>query len=281
MSVTSVFNNPSDLIKKVRYENEKSRYVLALVGITPIILFFVALIIVTKGVAIPIIIAYGLLFWFLLWFTGKVAKAALLMNLVEVSEYNFDKLHGLIINAKETLKYTKKINSYVWPGSTVGLSILHLLDRKIFLIQSAFLEDNPSDKVLDYSVMFHVARLKTKSEYFTLLTKMISGLEKLFLLNILLYPFERATVYTADRVAMIYSGKPDYAQQAFSREMVGTELAENMNLDRIAKQGTQCQGFFAWVARAYLPFPGYSHRFLELNKFSNSEHDVMIERHRL
>ena len=156
---------------------------------------------------------------------------------------------------------------------------MHHLDRKIFLVKSSFLEDNPSNNVLEFSVMFHVARLKTKSEYFALLTKIISGIEKLWLLNILLYPFERATVYTADRIAMIYSGKSDYAHQSFSREMVGTELGPSVDVIGVAEQGIQCRGIFAWLARAYSPFPGYSHRVVELSRFSDLSSNLMMERH--
>lgn len=279
MSIETTFSNPSDFINKVRYETEKSRYALAVLGIAPIVIALIWFVIATEGGALVIIGIYGLLLWFLLWFIGKIVKAALLMNLVEVNEGNFTKIYRMIENARTTLKYDKQISAYVWSGSQVGLTILHHLDRKIFLIESAFLEDNPSDEALNFTVMFHVARLKTKSEYFALLTKIISGIEKLWFLNILLCPFERATVYTADRIAMIYSGKSDFAQQAFAREMVGTELGDQVNIEAVAKQGLQCRGFFAWLARAYSPFPGYSHRFVALNKFSESETNLMMERH--
>jgi hypothetical protein len=279
MSIETVFSNPSSFISKVRHESEKSRYALALCGIAPIIIALIWITIETEGGALIFVGIYGLLIWFLLWFIGKVVKAALLMNLVEVNAKNFSKIHRMIDSAKTTLKYENKISAYVWSGSQVGLIVLHHLDRKIFLIESELLKDNPKDEVLNFSIMFHVARLKTKSEYFSLLTKIISGIEKLWFLNILLCPFERATVYTADRIAMIYSGKSDYAQQVFSREMVGTELGANVNIEAIAEQGVQCTGFFAWLARAYSPFPGYSHRFVELNKFSQSESNLMMERH--
>lgn len=280
MSVASVFKAPSDLIKNVRHKNEKPRRALALLGITPIIIALISLIAATNGAAIIYICEYMLFIWFLLWFFGKTVKAALLMNLVEVNEKNFEKLHGIIVNAKEILKYNKPIDAFVWSGSQVGLTVLHHLDREIFLIESSFLKGSPPDEVLIFTVMFHVARLKTKSEYFALLTEIISGIEKLWVLNIFLYPFERATVYTADRVAMIYSGTSDYAQQAFSREMVGPELGASIDANRVAEQGVRCRGFFAWIARAYSPFPGYSHRFVELNKFANSAVNLMMERHR-
>lgn len=279
MSIESIFRSPSDFITKVRHETEKSRYVLALFGIAPIIIVLIWFVVATEGAALIFIGIYGLLIWFLLWFFGKVIKAALLMNLVEVNENNFSNIHQMIENAKSTIKYEKTISAYVWSGSQVGLTILHHLDRKIFLIEAAFLEDNPSNEVLNFSVMFHVARLKTKSEYFALITKIISGIEKLWFLNVLLCPFERATVYTADRIAMIYSGKSDYAQHVFSREMVGAELGGSVNIEAIAEQGVKCKGFFAWLARSYSPFPGYSHRFVELNKFSQSESSLMMERH--
>lgn len=279
MSITTIFNNPSELISNVRHSTEKSRYFLALVGILPIIIALIIFIVASKGVGLVLIAVYGLLIWFMIWFTGKVFKAALLMNLVEVNENNFTRIYQMIDNAKKTLDYKKDISAYVWSGSVVGLNILHHLDRKILVIESAFLEDSPSDEILDFTIMFHVARLKTKSEYFALFTKIISGIEKLFILNILLYPFERATVYTADRIAMVYSGKPDYAQQAFSREMVGTELGSTVNINAVAEQGLQCKGFFAWLARSYSSFPGYSHRFVELNKFNESESNLMMERH--
>jgi len=279
MSIQTVFVNPSSLISKVRHESEKSRFALALCGITPIIIGLIWLTIQTEGSALLFLGIYGALFWFLLWFIGKVVKAALLMNLVEVNVKNFGIIYRLIDNAKTTLEYDNQISAYVWSGSQVGLTVLHHLDRKIFVINSELLKDNPEDEVLNFSIMFHVARLKTKSEYFSLLTKIISGIEKLWFLNILLCPFERATVYTADRIAMIYSGKSDYAQQVFLREMVGTELGANVNVEAIADQGIKCTGFFAWLARAYSPFPGYSHRLLELNKFSQSATSLMMERH--
>lgn len=281
MSSSSVFSNPSELIKKVRYETEKSRYLLALFTVViPALILLIIVIIASKGVAIPIIIFYGLLIWFVIWFIGRAVKAALLMNLVEVNEDNFSKVFQIINDTKEILDYKKTIVAYVWSGSQVGLTIFHHLDKKILIIESALLEDNPSEDILRFSIMFHVARLKTKSEYFSILTKIISGIENLWVLNIFLYPFERATVYTADRIAMIYSGQSDYAEKSFSREMVGTELYEDINISRVAEQGIQCRGFFAWLARSYSPTPGYSHRFIELKKFSNNASDIMLERHK-
>lgn len=280
MSIETVFKDPSALISKVRYETERSRYALAILGISPVVLALSLLIGVTDGAALLVILAATLLLWLSLWFTGKVVKELLLMNLVEVNENNFSEIHEIIEHAKYTLQYRKKIRAYIWPGSQVGLHTLHYLDRKIFIIESALLEDEPSEEEISFTIMFHVARIKTKSEYFSLVTKVISEIEKIWVLNMLLCPFERATVYTADRIAMIYAGEPDYAKNALAREMVGTKLKGFVNVEAVAEQGLRCKFFFAWIARSFSPFPGYPQRFIALNDFSKSRSRIMLERHK-
>lgn len=281
MSLESVFSNPSELIDKVRHPSEKPRFIIALIAVAPILMSVVWLAIATEGIAGLVIGFYLLLILFLIWFFGRMVRALLLMNMVEINEENFSDIYRVILKTKDVIGYDKVINAYLWRGSKVGLSILHQLDRKILVIDAPFLEGEPSEEILNFAVMFHVARLKTRSEYLSILTNIISGIQKIWLLNFILYPFERATVYTADRVAMIYVGKSEYAQQSLSREMVGNELGKLVNIDRISVQGEQCKGFFAWLARAYSSFPGYSQRFVELNKFEVESHLIMMERHQL
>ncbi len=282
MNIEDTFYNPSELIRNVRYEKEKSRYILALVIIFIFISAYISALFIFRGteMLIDLIvnpIGSGLAALFLFWFVGKITKALLLMNLVEVNNKNFTELNLLINNAKATLEYDKPISAYILSGSNMWIDILHRFNRKIFIIESSFLEDNLSSEVLKFAIMFHIARLKTKSEYFSIFTALINGSEKLKFFNIFFYPFERATVYTADRVAMLYCGGIKYAQQALAREMIGTKLGLTVNFGRIAEQGIECRGFFAWLARAFSPMPGYSHRFVELTKFANATQDLMSD----
>ena len=276
MEQNKLFQNPTQLIEKIRYEKEKSRYKLAILGIAPILLFFLMLIVSTFGMALLFIAVYGVIIFLMMKFVGKIIKTSFLMDLIEVNEDNFSNLYDSIDVAKQTIKYNVPIKAYIWKGSKFGLSIVHLLDRKILVFDASVLEDNPSKEILDFLIMFHISRLKTRSEYFSILTKIISGIERVWILNFLLYPFERATVYTADRIAMLYAGSAKDAQSALLREIIGSQLSSQVNISSVVNQGEQARGFFSWLVRSYSSTPSYAHRFQNLQEFNNNK-DKMIE----
>lgn len=226
------------------------------------------------GVFLAAILFYGAFILGIFAFVGGIVKAYLKMYMVQVSTDNFSKLHELIDSTKKTLKYNGNVDAYVWVGSPVGFQVLNHLDRKIFIIKSSSLDSKPDPEIIKYLVMFNVARIKTRSEYVSLITQIISGIEKLKLFNFLFYSFERATVYTADRVAAIYCGDVCYAKTALTREMVGSDLSKYMNIESVEKQHKDCNSILAWFARSYLPTPGYSNRYSELSKFAEKKDEL-------
>jgi len=279
MSIDSIFNNFEELLDQVRHETEKSRFVLAAATILGLVGFFLYLSVISEGLMTLIALTYGVLVLAIIWLLGRLVRSALLLDAVRISKNNFSTAYKLIQEAQSAVHYKKKIDAYVWSGSQLSILVLHHLDRKILLLSPKVVEGNPTDDILRFSIMFHIARLKTRSEYFSLLTSIISGVERIWIVNFLLYPFERATVFTADRVAMIYSGKSDIAQKALAKEMLGSEVSKQVNVAEVSLQGKEAKGFFAWLAKSYSSTPGYAHRFVELDRFSEISVRLMMERH--
>lgn len=275
-SLNTVFENPTELIKSVRHPNSDSRATLAYMALAGVA--FVLLFLLYASPAI--VLVYGIFIWFLLWLSGRTAEAALLMGSVEVNEKNFPELFSLIQKVRQLLQYEKEVPAYVLDGK-VQIGLLSILRTKRLIISSSVLADNPPKEQLIFAVTHHITRLKAKHDYFGQLTEFIDGVESAHFLNVFLYPYERATAYTADRVAAIVAGKAEHGKNYLVRTMVGNHAAKEVSFSGIQSQAERARGFFAWLARLPSPTPGTTHRIVELKNFEQVRADLFVERHRV
>lgn len=273
ISLNAVLENPTELIKSVRHPNSDSRATLAYMALGGVAFVLLYLLYAIPG----LFLFYVAFIWFLLWLSGRTAEAALLMGFVEVNETNFPELFSLIQEVKQSLQYEKEVPAYVIDGG-VQVQLLSILRTKRLIISSSVLADHPPKEQLIFAVTHHITRLKAKHDYFGQLTEFIDGVEDAYFLNIFLYPYERATAYTADRVAAIVAGSAEHGQNYLVRTMIGNNAAQKVSFSGIQSQAERARGFFAWFARLFSPTPGITHRIVELKTFEEVRADLFVDR---
>jgi hypothetical protein len=97
--------------------------------------------------------------------------------------------------------------------------------------------------------------------------------QRLLVLNFFLLPYERAMVYTGDRVALaVINGDIGTAVSAMQKLIVGRELGYSINPAGIVEQHRRVKGsLFAFLARLSMSFPHTTARFVDLIAFAQQK----------
>src|SRR5207302_2548759 len=99
---------------------------------------------------------------------------------------------------------------------------------------------------------------------------LVRGAERLLVFNLFLLPYERAMVYTGDRLAVAaMDGDISSAASAMQKLFVGRQLGYSVNPEGLIKQQREIKGtFFAFMARLPSHFPHMTARYVDLIVFA-------------
>ena len=97
--------------------------------------------------------------------------------------------------------------------------------------------------------------------------------------NILLYPYERATKLSGDRMGLaMIDGDICTAVHAMIKLVVGSEIADQVNVKSfIAQERIFGREFFCWLRRALSTFPHHTTRVTELIRFAMERYPQRAE----
>jgi TonB family protein len=101
---------------------------------------------------------------------------------------------------------------------------------------------------------------------------LIRAAQYLLIFNLFLLPYERAMVYTGDRLALAaIGGELASAISAMQKLFVGRQLGYSLNPEGIIDQQRQLKGsFFAFLARIKSGFPMMTTRYVDLISFAKA-----------
>lgn len=256
----------------LRHPSESSRFVLTMFVLIPMGFLVAAATIATFGTIL--LIAPVILFF--MWFTLRLLVASWMNNMVEVTHASFPEALDAIRVAKSHFGYDRPIKAYVYQEGTYNASILPLLNTKFLLLPSELMRVENGEGELRFLVGRFVGALASRHYRFGWLEFFINSVEKLIIFNILLYPYERATKLTGDRLGLAMTGGDlDTALTAMMKLVVGTDVADRVDVMSFVEQGEQYDGsFFSWLARALSPFPHNTTRVRELILFAQEKNLV-------
>jgi prepilin-type processing-associated H-X9-DG protein len=263
-------------IKACIYPGEKSRYWLAIITVIPITLAYIFFAInLTFGVGL--LVVPFIFFW--AWFTVRIFRAHLLGNCVAVSDDNFPEILKLLNQVCIRLDYLKPVEVYVYQEGNVNAFLIRRFRTRIILLPHALVTKmiEPEDKTqLLWTIARCVGHLKAKHLRFTWLNILIESFEKIFVLNILLYPWERATQYSGDRIGLAVCNDLHAALSAIKKAMIGNELAERATLLGALQQRYRLSGsLFAWLAEISSSHPHLTKRIASLIDWAK-DHDIEL-----
>ncbi len=263
-----------DELHKLRHPSETSRFYLTMFVLVPLGFVVATLTIATFGTILllaPIIL-------FIIWFFLRVTVASWMNNLIQVSDNSFPIAQRAIREAKDRFGYKGKVEAYVFEEGSYNAKILPLLGTKFLLLHSELMKKENSEDELRFIIGRFIGAAAAKHYRFGWLQFFISSIERLFIFNLLLYPFERATKLSGDRMGLyMIDGDVSVAVISMVKMTIGSDLAYQVNIRAYVAQGLQYNGsFFSWFARAFSPFPHHCKRVSELIDFAKERYPEKV-----
>jgi hypothetical protein len=258
------------------HPREMPRFLLALLFALPISLVVAGAILLTPvgGVVLAVIF----LICFLLWWGFEIGYASLLANWILVSEDNYPRLHELLVEMKERIGVTEKVDIIVHKQDVFSAAFTMLFARRAIYIGSELLAQGVTDDELRWMIGRYLGYIRAKRRMGPLRYVITLG-ESLIVFNFFIYPYIRATVYTGDRVALAaIDGDITSAISAMNKLIVGREVGYSVNPAGMARQYRRVKGsLFAFLARLPWPFPHMIARYIDLIGFAEREFPARAE----
>lgn len=208
---------------------------------------------------------------FLLWLGMRVFFANMLGNSVLVSAENYPRVLAMTEEIKAKLGYTKPIYIFVYEDGSFNASMRHLFFRRAIFLNSQLLHSGVSDREVRWIVGRFVGYMRARKQA-GFLGWVIRAAEHLLIFNFFILPYERAMVYTGDRLALAeIDGDLSSAIAAMQKLLVGRELGYSINPEGLIAQHRQVKGsIFAFFARMGKGFPHTTGRYVDLVLFARA-----------
>jgi hypothetical protein len=247
------------------YPLQNRRYYLALV--LSIIIFpviAIGLLVGTVFLIVPLIAS-------LLWVGMRVFFAHMLGNSVLVSAENYPRILAIMEDVKARLGYAKPIYVFVYEEGSFNAYMRHLFFRRAIFLNSQLLLGGVSDREVRWLIGRFVGYMRARQQA-GVLGMVIRAAQKLLIFNFFILPYERAMVYTGDRLALAeIDGDLTSAAAAMQKLLVGRELGYSINPEGLIAQHRQVRGsIFAFLARMGKSFPHTTSRYVELVLFTRA-----------
>ena len=251
------------------HPSEASRYALALFVVLPLTALGILVVFGTMGIALLIIPAV----LFMSWFATGITRARFLGSAVRVSDVNFPEIYQALLDAKQELSYPGAVDVFVYPEGEVNAFLLSLFRRKFVLIPAGAVSERwvAADNEVKWLISRFIGALRSKHHRINILRVLIDCTEKLFVLNLLFYPYERATQYSGDQIGLAVTRDLSAAVRMMTKFFVGKDVVDRVNIRGLVAQADEIHSsFFALLARLLSPFPHLADRYLNLLAFARS-----------
>ena len=180
-----------------------------------------------------------------------------------------------VLDAKKELSYSGAVDVFVYAESEINAFLLSLFRRKLVLIPAGAVSQRwvATDNEVKWLIARFIGALKSKHHRINFLRVLIDSSEKLLFLNLLFYPYERATQYSGDQIGLAVTRDLSAALRMTTKFFDGKDVVDRVNLRGLLTQADEIHGsFFALLARLFSPFPHLADRYLNLLDFARSRY---------
>lgn len=205
----------------------------------------------------------------LLWIGMRVLFAWLIGNTIVVSELNFPAIHVIAEDLKEKIGYRGKIYIFVYESKSFNAWMSHVFFRHAIFLNSEMLVAGVGKDEIRWIIGRFIGYLRARKQA-GLLGMLIRAARRLIVFDLFLLPYERAMVYTGDRLALAaLNGDILTAATAMQKLTVGRELGYSINPEGLVAQLRDVKGtFFGFLARVVSNFPHNAARYVDLLVFA-------------
>ena len=206
-----------------------------------------------------------------LWIGSRVFFARLLANSILVSEVNYPRVNALADEMKAKMGYDKSVYIFVYEQGNFNAYMRYLFFRRAIFLNSELLETGVSDDEARWLIGRFIGYLRARRQA-GVLGWLIRAAQHLVIFNVFLLPYDRAMVYTGDRLAVAaIGGDISSAISAMQKLLVGRQLGYSINPEGIVEQQRRVKGsFFAFLARVMTAFPHMTTRYVDLIMFAKA-----------
>jgi hypothetical protein len=247
------------------HPTQNRRYYLALV--CSILLFPI----IAVGLVAGTIVLVVPLIAFMSWMGMRVFFAYLLGNSILASADNYPRIHTVTNDIKERLGYKKRIYVFVYESGSFNAYMRHIFFRRAIFLNSELLHAGVTDREVRWLIGRFVGYMRAR-EQAGVLGRIIRAAQYLVVFNFFILPYERAMVYTGDRIALAdIDGDLASATSAMQKLLVGRELGYSVNPEGLIAQHRQVKGtFFGFLARVTRSFPHSTARYVDMVLFAKA-----------
>lgn len=269
-----------DSLRALLHPSERSRFTLAVAASGIAAVALTAAVVILSGVAslvylVATVVAVGLT----VWLSTQVLRAHLLGHAARVSVDNLPEVQAVLDDVRIQLDYDRPVDVYVMDQVESHALLVKLLSTRMILLGGDFVADTLSAErraELSFLIARFIGALKAKHLRLQPVRLAIVALEKLGFLNLFLYPYNRATVYSGDQIGLVCCGDLRAALRVLGGLMVGTKLAPELGLGGILDQAVGVRRY--WLPRLrqlFLSHPHLTSRYLNLLAFAEKVDPAM------
>ena len=260
-------------VRQLRHPSEPSRFALAasasilLVGGGLLIVLRLTGIFGLAAIGATVLTALGLVWW-----AVQVHRAKLLGGAARVTPETFPMLSMAAGEVKQQVGYTQPVEIFVVAEADDPVRLTSFFGTRVLLMKGDLVAElvKPENRPqLDFILATFFGKLKVRALAWAPLLIAIDALGLPRVLNFLIAPWERATVYTGDQVAAACCGSLDESITALNRLLVGKDLARSVGMTGLMSQAASVRR--RWLPRLqqlYSSYPHLTNRYLNLLSFA-------------
>ena len=222
-------------------------------------------------------VAFGLvpLIALSLWLSGRIFFANFLGNSILVTPVNYPRMHDIAEEMKTVLNYRKPVYIFVYQEGFFNAFMRKFFFRRAIFLNSDVLNTGVSDDEVRWLIGRFVGYWYARRR-FGLFGWLIRVAERFLIFNFFILPYERAMVYTGDRLALAaINGDISSSVAAMQKLLVGRQLGYSVNPEGMVEQHRLVKGsIFAFLARITSYFPHMTARYVDLIAFAKQAYPV-------
>ena len=213
------------------------------------------------------------------WLSRETLFAVFKGNAILVSPLNYPRIDTLTRELKETLGVSREVYVFVFEQGSFNAFLMRLFFKRAVFLNSEILETGVSDDEVRWLVGRFIGYLRAQQRsgpagWLIRTTQLLGFTSPLTL------PYDRAMVYTGDRLALAaIGGDISTAASAMQKLLVGRQLGYSVNPVGLVEQHRRVKGsIFAFWARIASAFPHMTARYVDLIVFAQQRYPEQFER---
>jgi hypothetical protein len=269
----NIHGRPALDVRRLRHPSEPSRFALA--ASASILLVGLGLLVAVRlrsaldiEIGATVLAALGSVWW-----AVQVYRAKLLGSAARVTPETFPVLSAAADEVKHQLGYAQPVEIFILAQADDPVRLTSFLGAHVLLMDGDLVAElvKPENRPqLDFILATYLGKLKIKALAWEPAHIAINALNLPRVLNFLIAPWERATVYTGDQVAAVCCGSLDESIIALNRLLVGKDLARSVGMSGLMNQAASVRR--SWLPRLqqlYARYPHLTNRYLNLLSFAD------------